>query len=189
VEGSILDGLFLQGNLNGKRTSVEWLIGDRVSTIAVVNNVCLDLFVWSSNFNIKLLTSILAGVAIVVNSVDGEASGLVVVNVSETLSLSVALVGIARPFDFGVEGGIFDGITVEVDFDVVVSRFLYLVLNIIGSVTIVFNLRNNIFRSGNVNLERIATSSDWLTVRADGMDGEVARALGLTLVKAFTLGV
>jgi len=84
------------------------------------------LFIRTANFDDERISSIGSGFSVVIDGVDGELGRLVVEDelVEQSISIGPALAWVAKPLDLGMEGSILDGITVEIDIDVVLIRLL-----------------------------------------------------------------
>jgi hypothetical protein len=121
MERSIFNVLSLERDMDIDRSRLVSSIGDCVGSVFVINNVGVDRLVGAHDLHHERISSIFSGITIVINSVDGELSWLVVPNVMETLTLCPALARIASPFNFGVERLIFDGLSVQPDIDVILS--------------------------------------------------------------------
>jgi hypothetical protein len=121
MEGSIFDVFALESNMDIERSGLVSRVRDCVSSIVVIHHVGVDLLVGALDLHHERISSIFSGISIVIDSMDGELSRLVVPHVMEALSVSPTLSGIASPFDFGVERRIFDGLSVQPNIDVVLS--------------------------------------------------------------------
>jgi len=188
-ERGVFDGLVLDGDLNGDRAGLKGGIFDIVGTIIVVGDLRSDGFVGAVDFNDKRVATVLSGVSVIVNSVDGEACGFVVPQLSDTFSLCITLRWINRPFDSWVEGSIFDGFIVERHVDGVFSGGIDLVSNIVGTITIVLEGRSDLFRTCDVDDEGVSTSGNRVSVSINRVNGELARLSCFTLSKTWSISI
>jgi len=125
---------------------------------------------------------------VLVQSVDGENSGFVIDERFETGSFGVGLVGVGGGLDVGVERRVLDWCSVEGNIDGVVSRGSNAVFDVIGTVSVVLDCGLNVLGSRDLDLEGIATSSDWLAVSIDGGDLEGIDVIGLSGVESRAFG-
>jgi len=189
MERSVLDVVTFEGNVNLQVAGLLWGIRNRVGSVVVVDDMDWDFsFGVGVNLDDERVTAVHSSVSVVVDGMDGEAGWLVIEDFSESFSLSVALVWIARPLDLGVEWGVLDGGSVKVDSDVVFSRDFDSVFDIVGSVLVIGELVMDVLWASNLDFEGIISSFDWVSITVDSVDPESAWLLGLSVSETVTLG-
>jgi len=171
------------------RSGLVRIVGACVGSVVVINDVGIDLLVRAHDLHHERISSVVSGITIIIDSVDGELCWFVVPHVMEPLSLSPTLARIASPFDFGVERRIFDGISVQPNIDVVLSRRLDCIFNCVCSVSIIVEMRGDCFWSGDFHLIRISSLVNWMSISINGMNSEIARLLCLSSMKTRTFSI
>jgi len=148
-------------------------------------------FLGSSDFDDERIATIASGVAFVVNSVDGELGGLVVLDftVLDSFSGGIGSSGCARPFDLGVERAVSDVCTVESDIDCVCSGFLDLIEDRVSPVAIIGELGMGIFGTANLDFIRITSFLDVISIGIHRVNCESERMLGFSVGQTVAIGV
>jgi len=103
MERSIFNVFAFERDVDIDRSGLVCGVGDFVCAVVIINNMSVDRLVGAVDFDHERISSVFSGITIIINSMDGELSGLVIPHVMETVSLCPTLVWIAGPFDFGVE--------------------------------------------------------------------------------------
>jgi len=189
MERSVFDVFALERDIDVNRSGLVSGVGACVCSVAIINDVGVDRLVRAVDFHHERISSVVSGITIVIDSVDGELCWLVVPHVMESLSLSPTLARIASPFDFGVERRIFDGLSVQLNIDVVLSRSQHCIFNSVCSVSIIFEMRGDVFGSGDCHLIRISSLVNWMSICINGMNSEIARLLCLSSMKTRTFSI
>jgi len=190
--GGIFDGLSFEVDFNLDGASLVGRVADGVGTIVVVDDFVGNVgFLGTSDLDDERIATITSGVAFVINGVDGELSGFVVedLSVSDTITGGIRSVGVARPFDLGVEGSILDGFAMEVDIDGISSRFFDLVLDRVGTIAVVTDIGGDGLRTSDFDLEGISSFLDGVAVGIDRVDGESKGMLGLSVGQTVAFGI
>jgi len=121
MERSVFDVFALESDMDIERSGLVCRVGTCVGAVPVILDVRVNLLVGAHNLHHERISSVVSGIPIVIDRVDGELRWLVVPHVMESFSVSPTLARIASPFDVGFERRIFDGISVQPNIDVVLS--------------------------------------------------------------------
>jgi len=168
LDWGVLDVVALESDMDVVVSRVGWVVGDGVGAVVVVHHVWLLVgAIGVGDVNLERITAIVSGLTVLVEGVDGEDSGLVIHEGLESRSFSEGVVGIGRSLDVGVEWSILDWCSVEADVDCVISRGSNSVLDIVGSISVVLDVRMDSLGTSDGDLEGIATSGDWVAVSID----------------------
>jgi len=189
MERSIFDIFSLESDMDIERSGLVSRVGDCVGSVVVINDVRVDLLVRAVNLHNERISSVFSGISIVIDSVDGELSWLVVPHVMESVSIGPTLARIASPFDFGVERRIFDGISVQPNIDIVLSWRQHCIFNSVCSISIIMEMRCDCFWSGDFHFIRISSCMNWFSISINGMNSEIARLLCLSSMKTRTFSI
>jgi len=181
--------LIVKSDFDGDWSGFKGGIFNVVGTISVIGDLRGDGFVGAVDFNHKRISSVLSWVSIVINGVNGETGWLVVPQFFDTISFSITLRWINRPFDMRMEGSIFDGLVVESHVDSVVSRALDLVFNRVSTITVVLEGWVDLFGTSDVNDEGISTGVNRVAISVDGVNGEFTRFLGFSFSQSWSFSV
>lgn len=166
------------------------VVGDAISAVAVVDDLgsCLRA-IGVADLDGEVIATIVAWFSVLVDGVDGEDTGFVIEQLLQSGSFGVGVVGISGLLDVWVERRVLDGLSVEVDVDLVVSGSSDAVFNVVGSVSVVLNAGVNILGSSDGHIEGIATGGDLVAIGIDSVDSEVKWVIGLSSVKSRAFGV
>jgi len=108
-----LDGMTLKIDVDDVVSWVLWVVGDGVGTVVVVNDVWLLVrAVWVLDVDVEVITSVVAWLTVLVDSVDGENTGFVIDERNEAWAFGIGVVDVGGLLDVGVEGRVLDGVSV-----------------------------------------------------------------------------
>jgi len=88
-----------------------------------------------------------------------------------------------------MERSILDGLTVEGNVDVISARLLDFVKDVVGTISVVGDFRDDVIWTRDLHIERITTDSDGVSITVDGVDLESAWATSLAVGESITFGV
>jgi len=169
--GGILDGLIVEGGVDVVVTGLGGVVFNGVGTIVVVCDLGLQLF-GTSDLDLERIATIISGLAIGIDGVDGEDGGLECLSSFETRTLGPGVAS-SGSLNEHLVGGTLDGFIVEGDVDKVVAGCVDLVGTIEGTIVVVLQFGiSDLLGTLNLNDEGITTMLDGLAFSIDGMNPE-----------------